>query len=222
MDDAEFDKALIGAVFAQAGATGWARVSVADAARRAGLSLVRARERAPGLRAVLLRFGRMADAAALADPPAEGTTRDRLFYLLMQRVDVVQAHRAGVLALMRALPFEPATVMLLDLANRRSMRWMLEAAGVATVGFRGEAKVSALVGVWVWTMRAWSRDTTDDMSGTMSALDGALGRVERLARWMGEGQPSPAAGETAEASMTEEPPVPESPPPPPALDAGEL
>ena len=215
MDDPEFDKALIGAVFAQAGEKGWPQVSIADAARKAGLPLVRARERFPGRAAMLLRFGRMADAAALADPPAEGTTRDRLFYLLMQRIDVMQTHRAGVLALMRTLPTDPPTALLLDMATRRSMRWMLDAAGVATGGLRGEARIRGLIGIWLWAMRAWSRDSSEDMSGTMSALDDALARAERLARWMGEGRPPAAAFEPPEPPPAgEEAPAPESPPPP--------
>lgn len=220
MDDPEFDKALIGAVFAQAGEKGWPQVSIADAARKAGLPLVRARERFPGRAAVLLRFGRMADAAALADPPAEGTTRDRLFYLLMQRIDAMQTHRAGVLALMRTLPTDPPTALLLEMATRRSMRWMLDAAGVATGGLRGEARIRGLIAIWLWAMRAWSRDSSEDMSGTMSALDDALARAERLARWMGEGRPPAAAFESPEPPPAgEEPPVPESPPPPAPLSS---
>src|SRR5690242_5041725 len=107
MDDAEFDKSLVAAAFALAGEKGWRAVSVAAAARRASLSLARARERFPQRLAILLRFGRIADQAALADPPAEGTVRDRLFYLIMQRIDVMQAHRAGVIALIRHLPRDP-------------------------------------------------------------------------------------------------------------------
>ena len=111
---------------------GWRSVSVAAAARAAGLPLARARERFPGRAAILLRFGRLADQAALAEAPSDGPARDRLFDLLMRRIDALQAHRAGVLALLRALPGEPPIALLLTLATRRSMRWMLEAAGIPT------------------------------------------------------------------------------------------
>ena len=113
MDDAEFDKALIASHFTLAGERGWARVRVADAARAAGLPLDRARLRFPGCGptcgTVLLRFGRLADSAALAGLDEAGTPRDRLFDIVMRRIDVLQAHRAGVLALLRALPCAPAT-----------------------------------------------------------------------------------------------------------------
>jgi ubiquinone biosynthesis protein COQ9 len=212
MEDAEFDKALIAAAFTLAAEHGWRRVSAAEAARRADLPLARARERFPSRMAILLRFGRLADQAALADPPREGTVRDRLFYLLMQRVDVLQAHRSGVLALLRSLPSEPATALLLSCATRRSMRWMLQAAGVSTYGLRGELRVRGLVGVWLWALRTWQNDETTEMSHTMAAVDAALRRAERLAGWIGGGaQPAVSRGEDIPPG---EPPTPESPPPP--------
>jgi ubiquinone biosynthesis protein COQ9 len=215
MDDAEFDRALLGAAFALAGERGWSRVNVAEAARRAELSLARARERFPGRAAILWRFGRMADRTALADPPREGSVRDRLFYLLMQRLDVLQAHRTGVLALLRVLPSQPETALLLGCATRRSMRWMLETAGISTGGLRGRLRIRGLVGIWLWTLRAWQADETADLSKTMSALDAALQRAERLAGWLGGGE---GAGSTPAAAAEEippgEPPVPEAPPPP--------
>ena len=211
MSDAEFDKALLGAAFALAGAGGWSAVSVAEAARSANLDLARARERFPGRAAILLRFGRLADQTALAQTPVEGTVRDRLFYLLMQRIDVMQAHRAGVLALMGQLPTQPGTAALLACATRRSMRWLLDAAGVPTAGLRGALRVRGLCGVWLWAMRAWQRDETEDMSATMSALDTALQRAERLAPWLGGPSAAPATTEEADEAPAAEP-DPEPPP----------
>jgi AcrR family transcriptional regulator len=185
MDDPEFDKALIGAVFKVAAENGWRHASVAAAARAAGLPLARARERFPSRAAVLLRFGRLADQSALAEAPAQGTPRDRLFDLLMRRIDVLQSHRAGVLALLRALPSEPPTALLLALATRRSMRWMLDAAGIQPTGIRGELRVRGLMAVWLWTLRAWQSDESEDLSATMAALDAALRRAEQAAEWLG-------------------------------------
>lgn len=207
MSDADFDKALVDAAFALAGVRGWDAVSVAEAARSADLDLVRARARFPGRAAILLRFGRLADQAALAQAPADGTVRDRLFHLLMQRIDVMQAHRAGVLALMRRLPFRPGVAMLLDCATRRSMRWLLDTAGVPTAGLRGELRIRGLCGVWLWAMRAWQRDETSDMSVTMSALDDALRRAERLAPWLGGVTPS-TVPQDAESDAEPPPEVP--------------
>lgn len=184
MDDAALDTALVAAFFRLAAEQGWSRANVAAAARAAALPLDQARVRFPGRAAVLIRFGRMADQAALADASADGSIRDKLFDLLMRRFDVLQAHRAGVLALLHALPAEPPTALLLACATRRSMRWMLEAAGCTARGLRGELRMRGLVAVWLWTLRAWERDESSDLSGTMAALDAALRRAEQLAGWL--------------------------------------
>lgn len=215
MSDAEFDSALVAAFFRLVAEKGWSRANVADAARNAALSLAEARIRFPSRATVLLRFGRMADQAALADVPADGSVRDRLFDLLMRRLDVLQAHRAGVVALLRTLPAEPPTALLLACATRRSMRWMLQAAGVSTAGLRGELRLRGLIAVWLWTLRAWERDESADLSGTMAALDAALRRADRLASWLSAGgAPIAAAGPgLANASAAETAPEPSSQPP---------
>lgn len=196
MDDAEFDKALIASHFTLAGERGWARVRVADAARAAGLPLDRARLRFPGCGptcgTVLLRFGRLADSAALAGLDEAGTPRDRLFDIVMRRIDVLQAHRAGVLALLRALPCAPATAALLAAASLRSMAWLLDGAGIGATGPRGALRAKGLLAVWLWTVRAWQRDTSEDLSATMAALDQALDRAERAEAWLGR-RPAAAA-----------------------------
>lgn len=217
MSDMDFDSALIASFFRLLAAQGWGRTNVAEAARAATLSLAEARVRFPGRAAVLVRFGRMADQAALAEPPTDASVRDKLFGLLMRRFDVLQAHRAGVTALMRALPSEPPAALLLACATRRSMRWMLEAAGVPTAGVRGQLRVRGLVGVWLWTLRAWGRDETADLSGTMAALDTALHRAERLAGFLGGGAAAAAGPAEADASAADpgaEPTDPASETPP--------
>ncbi|MBV9786116.1 MAG: TetR family transcriptional regulator [Acidisphaera sp.] len=179
MDDDAFDRALIAAAFEAVAQQGWSRFSVAGAARQAGLPLDRARLRFPTRHAVLLRFGRLADQAALAGAATEGAARDRLFDTVMRRIDVLQTHRAGISALLRALPFDPPTALLLALATRRSMGWLLEAAGIP--GRLLQQK--ALLAVWLYTVRAWDRDESGDLSATMAALDRALDRVGRIAGW---------------------------------------
>ncbi len=192
MDDAEFDRALIAAAFQVAGEKSWRSLSVGAAARAAALPLARARERFPGRAAILLKFGRLADQSALEQEPSDGPVRDRLFDLLMRRIDALQSHRAGVLALLHALPTEPPTALLLALATRRSMRWMLDAAGIPTAGLNGELRVRGLMAVWLWTVRAWRADETEDLSATMAALDATLQRAEQAAGWLGwHAKPAP-------------------------------
>ncbi len=177
-----FDRALVAAAFELAGERGWSRVSVAAAARHGGLKLAEARARFPSRNAILFQFGRIADVDALAgtgEASAAGSERDRLFDVVMRRIDVLQTHRAGVLALFRALPADPFLALRLADATRRSMAWLLEAAGIEATGLRGVLRSEGMVAVWLWTVRAWQRDDSEELSATMAALDQALNRAEQ-------------------------------------------
>ena len=131
----------------------------------------------------------MADQAVLEDIPTDGSVRDQLFDLLMRRLDAFQRHRAGVLALLRALPSDPATAIMLVCATQRSMRWLLDGLSVPTSGLSGELRVRGLLGVWLWAVRAWEHDESEDLSATMAALDTALGRAEQAAGWLAGRRP---------------------------------
>jgi ubiquinone biosynthesis protein COQ9 len=202
MDDQAFDASLISAAFALAGETGWKRLRVAEAARRAGLPLDRARLRCPGGIAVLVKFGRLADAAALRGAPADGPERDRLFDILMRRYEFLEAHRAGVEALMRRLPADPPLALLLHRLTLRSMRWMLEGAGISAAGLDGCLRAQGLEGVWLLGLRAWRDDASEDLASTMSALDKALARAERFASWLPGGRRAAAPADN-DVSMAE-------------------
>jgi hypothetical protein len=211
MTDDEFDDALIGSAFAIAAREGWHAVSVIAAAREAALPLDRARARFAGRDAILMRFGKRADARALAEAPATGPARERLFDLLMRRFDALQAHRAGVLAVLKSLPADPGTALLLTAATARSMGWMLQAAGIPASGLAGHLTTNGLLAVWLYAVRAWQADDTADLSATMAALDKALARAEQAAGWFGQGSPAAEPGPK---------PFPDTPPDASFLDTG--
>jgi len=190
--DPDIDAKLITAALQSAAAIGWHRVSIAAAAAEAGIPLSVARARFPSKRDILMRFGTLADQQALADVPTESGVRDALFDMLMRRFDAFQAHREGIQAALRALPFDPLLALSLACATKRSMRWMLEAAGVSCAGPVGELRIKGLVAVWLWALRAWDRDVSEDLSGTMAALDTALQRAEQFARMAGGPDSQPA------------------------------
>ena len=183
-DCTDDDRALVASAFSQIAERGWARLSLAEAARAAGVPLAVARLRLPDRCALLMCFGGMADAHALQGAATDGSPRDRLFDVLMRRIDMFQNHRAGVVALLQALPTDPATALMLGVASRRSMAWMLEGVGLSASFPLGLLRVNGLLAVWLWILRAWQRDTTDDLAPTMAALDQALARAESLAHWL--------------------------------------
>jgi ubiquinone biosynthesis protein COQ9 len=214
MTDTQFDTALVTAAFALGAEEGWRNVSAAAAARRAGLDLAVARERFGSRGGILRKFGELADRAALTGAVTEGPVRDRLFDILLLRFDFLQAHRAGVIALLKTLPLEPALALCLARANLASMGWILEAAGVASKGVRGEVRKRGLLLVWGYGVRAWMRDESADLSATMAAVDSALKRADSVAARFAHHPPAPApqpGPETPEDIPFDVPPDPDLP-----------
>ncbi len=177
----EFDLKLVSAAFALAAEKGWRHVSVAAAAREAGLDLGHARQKFSGCHAILKRFGQLADAHALNGALTEGPVKDRLFDSVLRRFDFLQMHRAGVLALLRGLPLQPELAAWLTAQNLISMGWLLEGAGISSTGIRGHFRKRGLLAVWAWGLRAWVRDESEDLSATMAAIDVALTRADQIA-----------------------------------------
>jgi len=72
------------------------------------------------------------------------------------------------------------------------MGWMLEGAGIAAHGLHGRLRRKALLAVWLWTLRAWQRDESEDLSVAMAALDQALSRADAAENWLGRRRNPPA------------------------------
>jgi len=227
MTDEDFDAALIASAFAIAGARGWRHVSAAAAAREAGLDLAVARQRFAGHGPILKKFGQLADRHALTGALTEGVVKDRLFDVLLRRVDFLQSHRAGVLALLRMLPLNPPLAAWLAGETEISMGWLLEAAGISALGPRGAVRKKGLLAVWAWGIRAWTNDESEDLSATMAAFDVALTRADQIAARFTQAPPAEPFAPTAEApgsiapetpAFPPSPPEPNPPEPPPEID----
>jgi hypothetical protein len=210
MTDSTFETSLVKAAFALGAEKGWRHVSAPAAAHYAGLELAQARTAFPCTGTILKKFGQMADTVALTGVLADGSVRDKLFDILLRRFDFLQAHRAGVLALLKFLPACPPLAVLLAELNLASMGWLLEGAGVDATGLRGALKKRGLLLVWAYGLQAWARDGSEDLSATMAAVDKALARAEGFAtRYTAPATPE-AAPETPPAttpSPEEEPPL---------------
>ncbi len=188
----DFDRTLITSAFDIAASQGWGAVSVAAAAREAGLDFATARARFGDTSAILRRLGRLADRAALDGFEPAGTVRETLFDLIMRRFDAMLPMRPGLTALLRALPTDPLTALTLADATSRSMAWLLAASGVPTGGLRGALRVHGMTAVWLFAYRAFVTDESPDLTATMAALDRALDRAERAAGWF-EGTSPPSS-----------------------------
>lgn len=182
---------------------GWHGITMRGIAAEAGLSLAELRQGFESPQAILEAHGRAVDAAVLEgtvdDPTA--SARDKLFDVLMRRLDALQPDRAGVVRLMHDLPTAPLLALWLSTKLLPSMAWMLEAAGLDANGPSGLLRAKGLGTIWLAALRAWEKDDSVDLSATMAALDRALDRADRVARMFGFAQTSQApASEAALAS----------------------
>jgi ubiquinone biosynthesis protein COQ9 len=178
------DDALVAALWRVIAEHGWPGLTMGRLAAESGVSLAELRERFPSRLDALILHGKRVDHAVLAGtvPGQGGAARDRLFDVLMRRLDAMQPNRAGILRFLRDMRRDPSLAALLGPQLSLSMRWMLDAAEIGGDGCRRRAISLGLVGVWLAAVRAWAEDESEDLGTTMAALDRALDRAEQIGR----------------------------------------
>lgn len=176
MDDCSIPDRILDAALAVAARDGWSAASLAAVAREAGVPLVEIYDRFPARAALAQALLRRIDRAMLAGADDDGvvTPQDRLFDVIMRRIDVLQEHREGYLAVLRS---RDAGLIAAAPAAMRSLSWIGEAAGLSTAGWRGALRLQALGAVYLAVLRAWASDDSSDLGATMAALQ------EGLSRW---------------------------------------
>jgi AcrR family transcriptional regulator len=178
------DDAVIDAALKLAETQGWRRTSFADIAEEAGLGMSELYRRFRSKGAILDAFVRRIDLATLEGVETgkdESSPRDRLFDLFMRRFDALQPYKGAVAALARELSLHPLAALCAGARLCRSMAWMASVAGLPGGGPFGLLRAKALAAIYLYTMRIWLRDESEDHAKTMAALDQALSRAEMFA-----------------------------------------
>jgi len=110
--------------------------------------------------------------------------RDRLFDVLMTRIDALAKHRDAVRALYAAARRDPALALEFNQIEVKSQRWMLIAAGVQASGFKAGMISQGLAVAFARVVNVWLDEEDEGMPRTMAALDKELDRgssfMERL------------------------------------------
>ncbi len=175
--------AIIDAALELAVETPWTNVTLADIARRAGLSLAELRQHVDGRDEILRHFARRVDAQVLASlekDPLEGDAVDRLFELIMRRLEVLAPWRPAIRNILKESPLIAGEHPPLACQYLASQRWMLSAAGLERPGLEGAACAAALGGIYLRALKTWVEDDDPGFSRTMARLDQDL---KRAARW---------------------------------------
>ena len=180
--DSDVEARIVDAALRLAARDGWRATGLSAIAAEAGVGLAAFYDRFPDKAALLAGVMRRVDRAMLAadDGGAEGSPRDRLFDVIMRRFEALQLLRAGIAAIVAAGPDPLAAPTLLG-AWRRSLAWMLEAAGISASGLAGRLRLAGLAVVYARAFRVWLSDDGADLGKTMAALDRLLEQAERWA-----------------------------------------
>ncbi len=176
-------KRIVDALMELAAERPWEEIAITDVAKRAGVTLAQFRDAFPSKGAVLAGFSRMIDRQVL-----EGTTedlaaespRDRLFDVLMRRLDAMAPYKEGLRGVSEWARRDPVSALALNGVALNSMRFMLEAAGLDSEGAMGNLKLQGLVLAWANVLDTWFNDDDPAMDRTMAALDEQLARGGRI------------------------------------------
>lgn len=161
------------------------RIAPNDIAKAAGVSLSDLRGEFPSVLAIVAAHMKEVDRKVLAADVAdmsEEPAREKLFDVLMRRLDAHAPHKAAIRSLMRSTFRSPPLTLLMNALAARSMAWMLSGAGISAAGPRGALRAQALALMYVRVLSVWAHDDDPGLARTMAALDRELARAER---WSG-------------------------------------
>ena len=183
----DVDWTIISTALTLAETRGWRSVTLAEIAAESGQTLGRIAGEFPTKDAILFAFNRRIDAEILEDSvDRDSSVRDRLFELMMRRLDALAPHRSAIRAILRDTVGEPLATLSGLCAVHRSMSLTLEAAGVSATGPLGLLRVKALSALYLRTLYIWLRGDDGGNDRIMAELDKSLARAERLATSLGQ------------------------------------
>jgi AcrR family transcriptional regulator len=161
------------------------RIGYADVAGRAGVSLAALRSEFGSLLAIYAAHVKELDRKVLAAGDADMAQeppRERLFDVLMRRLEALAPHKAAIRSLLRSVRRNPGLAVAINGLAVRSQQWMLTAAGINASGPRGMMRAQGAALMFAGVLRTFVRDDDPGLARTMAALDRALARGQR---WSG-------------------------------------
>ena len=158
------------------------KIGFTDIDERAGMSLADLRGEFASPLAILAAHVKELDRQVLSGGDAdmdEEDPRERLFDVLMRRLEMLAPHKDAVRSLMRSARRDPPLALALNAMTVRSLQWMLTAAGINASGPKGMVRSQGLALLYANVLRTWV-DDDDDQTRTLAALDSQLARGQRF------------------------------------------
>jgi len=160
-------------------------VDFTDIAARAGVPLDRCRDEFNSVLSVLAAFSRQIDRTVLAGGDADMAQeppRERLFDVLMRRLEALSPHKAAIRSISHSVRCNPGLALALNCLALRSQAWMLTAAGISASGLRGAVRAQGMACLYANVLRTWIDDDDPGLARTMAELDRQLARGARWSR----------------------------------------
>ena len=158
-------------------------------AEGAGLSLAELRAEFGSVLSILAAHIKDVDRAVLAAQDADmadESPRERLFDVLMRRLDILEPHKEAVRSLLRSASCNPGLALALNGLAVQSQQWMLTAAGIGASGPKGMLRAQGLAMLFANVLRTWIDDDDEGHARTLAALDREMARGQRLAGLLDE------------------------------------
>ena len=174
---------IVAALLALLAEKSFERIDLSEVAARAGVSLGAMRAEFPSTLAIYAAHVKALDRAVLdggEGDMAEEPPRERLFDVLMRRIELLAPHKEAVRSILRSASRNPALALALNGLVVRSMQWMLTAADIRASGPYGMLRAQGLALIWARVLRTFVNDDDEGRARTMAELDRALGRGARL------------------------------------------
>jgi len=155
-----------------------------EVAARAGVSLAACRAEFGSMLEVLAAHAKEVDRKVLAGLDSElidELPRERLFDVLMRRLEALGPYKGAIRSLLGSARRNPPLALALAAVTARSMQWMLTAADIKAVGPGGALRAQGLALLYASVLRTWVDDDDPGLARTMAALDRELARGARCA-----------------------------------------
>jgi AcrR family transcriptional regulator len=171
-------------------------IGLAEVAGRAGLELSQLRAEFGSTLAIVGAHIKDIDRTVLSGGDAgmtEETPRDRLFDVLMRRLEALTPYKDATRSLLRSARRHPGLALALNAMAVRSQRWMLEAAGIGANGPKGALRAQGAAVMFARVLAVWLDDEEEGLDRTMAALDRGLASAERWSGFVNDLMCIPAA-----------------------------
>ncbi len=163
------------------------QIGLAEVAGRAGIKLSQLRAEFGSTLAIFAAHIKDIDKTVLAggdSDMSEEPARERLFDVLMRRLEALAPYKDAVHSVMRSARRNPGLAFALNAMAVRSQHWMLEAAGIGASGPRGALRAQGAALMFARVLSVWINDDDEGLDRTMSALDRGLSSAERWAGFL--------------------------------------